>query len=66
VLAFFAADFANHLDELELLGMGSVREIEAGHIEAGAEQFAENRFIGRGRPERRDDLGAARVLPNKA
>ena len=39
-------DLAHHFDQLELFRMGAVGEVEPGHIEAGADQFAENRFRG--------------------
>ena len=62
----FAGDLADHLDELELFRKRAVGEIEAGDIEAGAEQFAKDGFAGGGRPQRGDNLGAAQAVACEA
>ncbi len=58
-LAFLLCDGAHHLDELGLLGVGAVGEVEAGDVEAGADQLAEDVGGAAGGAERGDDLGAA-------
>ena len=58
-LALFLRDGADHLDELGLLGVAAVREVEAGHVEAGADEIAEDGGGATGGAEGRDDLGAA-------
>ena len=61
-LAFFAGDVAHHLDQLGLLRMGAVREVEAGDVESGADELAEDFGSAGGGPEGGDDLGAAEAL----
>ena len=53
---------ADHLDELGLLGVGAVREVEAGDVEAGADELAEDFDGATGRAEGGDDLGATGAL----
>ena len=52
-------DLAHHLDQLELFRMGAVGKVKPGHIEAGADQLAENRFVITGRAQGGDNLGPA-------
>ena len=58
-LALFAATCAHHADELGLLRVGAVREVEAGDVEAGADELAEDLDSAAGGAEGGDDLGAA-------
>ena len=46
-------------DEIGLLGVGAVREVEAGDVEAGANELAEDVGSAAGGTEGGDDLGAA-------
>jgi hypothetical protein len=41
-LALFAGDLADHLDQLGLLGVAAVREVEAGDVESGPDELAED------------------------
>ena len=43
-LALFAADLADHLDQLGLLRMRAVGEVEAGDVKAGADESTEDFF----------------------
>ena len=65
-LALFAGDGADHLDELGLLGVGAVGEVEAGDVEAGADELAEELGRAAGGAEGGDDLGAAGSVPTAA
>ena len=58
-LALFLGDGAHHLDEFSLLGVGAVGEVETGHVEAGANQLAEDLGGAAGGAERGNNLGAA-------
>src|ERR1035438_4672234 len=66
IFVFFAGDLADHFDELEFFGEGAVGEIEAGDIEAGAEQLTEDGFAGGSRPQRGDNFGAAEAVACEA
>ncbi len=58
-LALFLGDLADHADELRLLRVGAVREVEAGYVEASANELAEDFDRAAGGPEGGDDLRAA-------
>ena len=60
--ALLFRDGADHADELGLLGVGSVGKVEAGYVQAGANQFAEDLDGATGRAEGADDLGATCAL----
>ena len=57
-LVLFAGDFADHLDQGELVFVGAVREIETSHVEAGANELAKDGLRVRGRTEGRHNLCA--------
>ena len=61
-LALFAGDGADHLDEFSLLGVGAVREVEAGDIEASANEGAEEIGRAAGGTECGDYLGATATV----
>ena len=64
-LAFFGRDLTHHLDQLELFRLGAVGEVKPGDIEAGADQFAEDRFVVTGGAKRSDNLGPAALVRGK-
>jgi hypothetical protein len=66
VLVFVAGDLADHFDELEFFGLGAVGEIQAGDVEACAEQLAEGGFVRGGWPQRGDNFGAAQAVARSA
>jgi hypothetical protein len=57
--AHLACEFAHEIDALAMLVGGAVREIDADHVEAGADHRLQRPRIARRRPQRGDDFGAA-------
>jgi hypothetical protein len=57
-LALLLRDGADHADEVGLLRVGAVREVEAGDVEAGLNELAEDFRRAGGGAEGGDDLGA--------
>ena len=58
-LAQLAAHLANHLNQRQLLLVGSVGKVQAGHVQTGAHKVAEDCFGVGHRAERCNYLGAA-------
>jgi hypothetical protein len=58
-LALFAADLADHLDEGQLLFVGSVREVEANDVDAGTNEVSEDGLGVGGGSESGDDFCTA-------
>jgi hypothetical protein len=66
VPVFVAGNLANHFDELQFFREGAVGEIEAGDVEACAEQLAKGGFVRGGWSQRSNDFGAAEVICRSA
>jgi hypothetical protein len=62
---FFGGDLTHHFDQLELFRLGAVGEVKPSHIEAGADQLAEDRFMVTGGAKGSDNLGPAGLLRGK-
>jgi hypothetical protein len=58
-LALLVAHLADHLDQRQLFLVGAVGKVQADHIDARADQIAEDWFGVGGRSQRGDNLGAA-------
>ena len=50
---------ADARDRFGVLFVGAVGEVQTEDIDSGGDQFCDARFVGRGRSERRDNLGQA-------